>query len=196
MSNRDGKLRARRSEYLSRIFDGQVFDPALILPLLESDDNDLVLDGLCLLQRRLDLPAEPGAAWEGYAGAVSEADRKTLTPAIVRLVERLDRATGNLQREAARTFALIAPDHPATRIVAWLKASDHPTETFHLLAVLAHASPRLADGETAAVANALLSIDRSYVKRDVPRETNWPTRFGELIPMLLKRDPSLAAALV
>jgi putative heme-binding domain-containing protein len=193
---REGKLRARRADFLSHIMDGQAFDPALILPLLDSDDDELVLDGLCLLQRRLDLPAEPSAAWEGYAGSVAEADRKTFTAPVARLIERLDRAPANLQREAARTFALIAAELPPTRVLAWLKASEHPTETLHLLAVLAHCGSLLADGETAVVADALLGLDRAYVKRDVPRETNWPIRFGELVPMLLKRDPKLAPALL
>ncbi len=193
---RDGDLFARRADLVSRTLDGQSFDIAMVLPLLEGENDELVVDGLCLLQRRLELPAEPGTAWEGYAGVVAEADRKILSPAIVRLVERLKPGTSILHREAARTFALVGPGVPATRLVAWLKAAEHPMEQFHLLAVLAHAPAKLADGETAAIADALVGIDRAYTKREIARESNWPTRFGELVAMLLKRDPGLGAAIV
>lgn len=193
---RDGSLLGLRTDLLAKILAGESFDPAVALPLLEAKSEELIVDGLCLIQRRLELPAEPGPAWEGYAGSVAPESRKALTPALVKLLERTKADGGVLQREAARTFGLVVVDEPATRVVSWLKSTANPTDAFHFLAVLAHCGPKLAEGETAAIAKVLLGIDRAYRKSDIPRESNWRTRFGELLPMLFKRDPKLAKALL
>lgn len=193
---RNDKLRDRRNGLLAGILAGDAFDPAKAIPLFESDNDELVIDGLCLLQRRLEMPAEPGDRWEGYAGNVSADDRKVLAPAIVRALDLRTGVMTDVHRELARTFALIAPDEPATRLVDWLKSAESAPDTFHLLACLAHAAPKIGDGETAAVAEVLLNLDRSYGKQKIPRESNWPTRFGELVNLLVKRDPKLAETIL
>jgi putative heme-binding domain-containing protein len=100
--------------------------------------------------------------------------------------------------EQARLFAIVADGDPERfrSVVARLTPTSDPLDDTHYLIVLARmTAPRTPD-ITAAIADALLGLDRKLADRRIARDTNWPLRMAELHAELARKDPQLNAALV
>ena len=133
------------------------------------------LDAVRLIQRVLgDLmaPKTMGTVWEGYS-------RRRATPAVpdtvrTALCAAFPTKNADLDRELARTLAMIEDDDPATlaRIADKLLPDSDPVEDVHYLIVIARMGGKRSAEITQRVADSLVSLDRQAgAAQDEPRET-------------------------
>ena len=168
--------------------------------LLDADLPTTVrLDGVRLLQIALgDLctPKYRGTVWEGY----TRRQTSVTAPETVRLALRRAFPSGDadLDRELARTLALIEDDAPDTRqrILDRITADSSPIDDIHYLIVLARLGSVPAAEQTRQTARALLALDRKCEAGRHNRDTNWPLRIAELHAGLAGRDPRLDGVLL
>ena len=144
-----------------------------------------------------------GTVWEGYSPrrdplwpAGAEGPGKEATIATLRTAFPSGHA--ELDRELARTLAMVADDDPATleEVAGLLTESSHPIEDFHYLIVLARLRAPRPAAVTARVAGALLALDRKLDERRANRDRYWPLRLAELHIELAAKDPALNSAIL
>jgi putative heme-binding domain-containing protein len=137
-----------------------------------------------------------GTVWEGYTGRRPE----PALPANARALLRAAFPSGHadLDRELARTLAMVEDDDPATlrKIADRLTADSDPIDDVHYLIVLARLRGPRSAAISRCIANALLALDRKIVRRHLNRDTNWPLRVAELHAGLAEKDRALNAALL
>ncbi|MFQ3592649.1 MAG: hypothetical protein SNJ82_05580 [Gemmataceae bacterium] len=147
----------------------------------------LQLDGVRLVQRWLGGPPDPkqrGTVWEGYSCTHPEAIHQAVRKALRR---RFPSNEQTLDRELARTLAMIEDDDPAVARAVVAKLGGDPTEDFHYLTVLARLK---APGEKAvlpAVVASLLTLEERLQARKRTVDTNWPARLSEVHAQLARR---------
>jgi putative heme-binding domain-containing protein len=195
---RVGKLLTGPLERTTRALARLDFDVAGLLKD-RSVPAGVRLDAVRLVQRALGgLTAKgaKGTVWEGYS-------RRSATPPLPGGVRELLRGAfpsgdADLDREPARTLAMVEDDDPATlrKVAAKLTPASHPVEDLHYLIVLARLRAPRPAGVTRRVAGALLDLDRKLARRGLNRDSNWPPRVAELHAGLARRDPALNPALL
>jgi putative heme-binding domain-containing protein len=104
----------------------------------------------------------------------------------------------DLQVEAIRTLAMIRPALAEVPQVALSLIDDksHPTSDLHALALLASGTHPAPPERSAAVADALLSIERKVKERGLNTDSQWQNRLRDLWDALLAGDPQLPAHLI
>jgi putative heme-binding domain-containing protein len=101
-------------------------------------------------------------------------------------------------RELSRMLAIIGAGDADLfqRVIDKVTPSSDPVEDIHYLIVLARMTAPRTAAITAAIADALLGLDRKLADRRIARDTNWPLRMAELHAELARKDPALNTALV
>jgi putative membrane-bound dehydrogenase-like protein len=176
-----------------------------ISPVLTGRDapTEARLVAVRLLQRALgDLvyPKIKGTVWEGYTprAGLDAIARQVRTKALELLRRAFPTGNADVDRELARSLAMLQDDDPATlsRAAEILAATLDPVEQVHYLIVLARLTAARQATVTASTADALLSLDRRLTERHQNRDSNWPLRLRELYAELARRDPALSPALL
>jgi putative heme-binding domain-containing protein len=177
----------------------------LVGPLLANSkaQPEARLAGVRIVQLALgDLvsPSLKGTVWEGYS---PRRDLDTLPPqlrakALTALRRAFPAGHADLDRELARTLAMMQDDDPSTlsRVADVLAATDDPVDQTHYLIVLARLKAARPARVTALTAHAILGLDRKLNARHQNRDSNWPLRLRELDAELVRHDPALNAAIL
>ncbi|MHB1422068.1 MAG: DUF7133 domain-containing protein [Gemmataceae bacterium] len=160
---------------------------------------DVKLDAVRIVQLALgDLMAAnvKGTVWEGYSRR--RTDIKVSAEVCSALRTAFPSEHANLDRELARTLAMIEDDDPSTlaKIAELLTAKSDPVEDIHYLIVLARLRAPRTEAITKRVATALLDLDVKIARRHLNRDTNWPLRIAELHAELARKDSDLNEALL
>lgn len=153
--------------------------------------------GLRLLQLTLgDLGERSvrGTIWEGYTATRTVSD----PPLAQQLAAAFPTADHDLNRELARTLAMLAPDDAGLRqrLLDRVGARSDPIEDVHYLAVFARIGGSRTKAETERIVAALLALEGKMVARRLNRDSNWPLRIQELYAGLAAKDQGLHAALL
>lgn len=177
------------------------------IPVVEdstSAEPEARLTAVRAAQRALGDLTEPrlrGTVWEGYT-APRERQQPSTAPSSARLRAALRRAfpstSADLDRELARTLAMLEDDDPSTleKVAARLTTDSTAADDAHYLIVLARlGAPRPAT-VTARSARAILALDRKLDAQGATRDRFWPLRMAELHAGLVRKDPSFDAALL
>ncbi len=88
---------------------------------------------------------------------------------------------------------MLETDRPEAtkKVLAQITDGSHPTRDFHYLTVLARLTAKWQADQTAAIANALVALDKKLAERNVQVKQNWPARFSELVGELIRQSPEL-----
>jgi putative heme-binding domain-containing protein len=166
-------------------------------------DTDLAagvrLETVRVLQRALGdigAPQAKGTVWEGYTSRRDKASLPGGGLAAVRAAFPAGQA--DLDRELARTLAMLEDDDPAALVCTARKltADSHPVEDVHYLIVLARLRAPRASDVTHRVADALVRLDAKCHRLRLNRDANWPLRMAEVHAELARKDPALNATLL
>jgi len=144
-------------------------------------------------------PRLTGTVWEGYSSRRELRGHEDLCrPVLATLREAFPTSDRDLDRELARTLAMLEDGDPATlgKVADRITATSDPVEDIHYLIVLARLRAPRTPTTTAATAPALLALDRKLADRHQNRDTNWPLRIAELYGELARQDPGLHAAML
>lgn len=100
--------------------------------------------------------------------------------------------------ELARLLAFVQATDPTLpgKIASLFTERSAPSADFHYLAVLARLKSPWPTNLTTKLAVAIVSLDRKLDGLEVRPKRNWTPRLTELVPMLLRRDPKLADAML
>jgi putative heme-binding domain-containing protein len=98
-----------------------------------------------------------------------------------------------LDRELARSLALIKTDDPRVSQLATAKLTDSssPIDDIHFLAVLACLNAEPTPEDRAIICRTLLGLDRKITEHGLHRDRHWPLRVAELHGILAEKDPVL-----
>jgi putative membrane-bound dehydrogenase-like protein len=144
-----------------------------------------------------------GTVWEGYSArdpAKLERIKKVEDFDFLcrELAKQLESGVPLVQREAARTLALVgySDDGITRQLGIKLSKDSDPVENIHYLAVLARLGQKPCRELRSTVATAVLTLDSRLDRSKANRDLNWPLRIGELVVELVRLDPDLPAALL
>lgn len=169
--------------------------------LKQSRDRDEQLDAVRLVLLGLGdwrLNGATATAFTGFEPAASLANERELVGAIEKAVlPFFPSGHAALDLELARLLAMLGSARPEAqaRILARCNAQSAAVDDFHHLTALACLSAPGLDQLTAALASALVAMDRKQGGVE-ESEQPWPTRLAEVTQRLLNRAPGLNAALV
>ncbi len=160
-------------------------------------------------------PQVKGTVWEGYSPRWTERwprerersasdrnpisfDAREFSETIAALRQAFPSGHAQLDRELARTLAMVEDADPATldKIAGRLTTTSPPLEDIHYLVVLARLRAPRSAALTTRVADALLALDRKLAQQQANRDRNWPLRMAELHAELARKDVQLNAALL
>ena len=127
-----------------------------------------------------------GTVWEGYSprrdpsGPAGAGGACAKEATIATLRAAFPSGHAELDRELARTLAMVEDDDPATleKVAGLLTESSHPVDDFHYLIVLGRLRAPRPPAVTARVARALLALDRKLDERRANRDRYWPLRLA------------------
>lgn len=175
----------------------------LAVALLESRaaSADVRLAAVRALQKLLgDLGSRrgQGTVWEGYSPRAAEVDGDRAAYVLNALRTLFPTGIEDLDRELSRMLAVLEDSEAETlrKVTARLAAATHPVEDMHYLIVLARLGGARSETVTAAVAEALLALDRKLHARGLTRDRHWPLRIAELHSELARKDQRLNEALL
>jgi putative membrane-bound dehydrogenase-like protein len=157
------------------------------------------LDAIRLLQQVLgDVMSKKaaGTVWEGYTPRIAGLPVPETARAALRAA--FPSGHGELDRELARTLAIIEDDDPAilSKVADRFTKDSDPVEDIHYLIVLARLRAERTPAISTQVATALLALDRKLTQRKLNRDRNWPLRLAEAHAELARKDPRLNATLL
>ncbi len=138
-----------------------------------------------------------GTIWEGYSLRNGtdpwKKDPKGFDAAVRNLRSSFPTGHRELDREIARTLAMIEDNDPETliRVAMKLTPDSDPGEDIHYLAVLARLRGPRKPAVTRQAVRALLDLDRKISNRGLYRDRHWPQRVAELYLELAIRDGAL-----
>lgn len=138
-----------------------------------------------------------GTVWEGYTPR-QVPDKALANEALPALRQAFPSGKPDLDREIARTLAVLEDDDPATlaKVADKLTATSPPIDDVHYLTVLARLRAPRTEAVTTHTASALLALDAKLDKEHAYRDRHWPLRVGEAHVELSAKDPKLNAALL
>jgi putative membrane-bound dehydrogenase-like protein len=144
-----------------------------------------------------------GTVWEGYSARQRVLpppviDSRSFAHAVAVLRDRFPAGNADLDRETARTLAMVEDDDLVllTKLTERLTPSSDPIDDIHYLIVLARLRGPRSASITHRTSEALLALDRKIRQRRLNRDTNWPLRLAEAHAELARKDPALNAALL
>jgi putative heme-binding domain-containing protein len=163
--------------------------------------TDVRLAAVRLIQRALgDIgsPQAKGSVWEGYSPRHPERCKKQAARAAPLLRDAFPTGQADLDREIARTLALLEDDDKSllARVPDRISAASDPVDDVHYLIVFARLRGPRSAALTQRVADALLALDQKLAQRKLNRDTNWPLRISELHAELARMDTQLNAMLL
>lgn len=102
-----------------------------------------------------------------------------------------------LDTEAARLLAMLEDDDKKTPqlLANFLTQSSSASSDFHYLACLARVHASLPENSP-RIAAAILALDRKLGGQETRAKQNWNLRLVELLQQLIRREPSIADALL
>lgn len=105
--------------------------------------------------------------------------------------------TPELDLELARLLAMLGDDDAATAnaVVRFLTDTSNATTDFHYLACLARMRAPISE-HTGRIARSILLLDRKLAGQEQRIKQSWDARLAELVAELLRREPSLADAML
>jgi putative membrane-bound dehydrogenase-like protein len=114
------------------------------------------------------------------------------------LVSFFPTADATADFETARLLAMLEANDPTLpdKLAGLFNDRSAPSSDFHYLTVFSRLKTPAVTNHTAAVAGAVLSLDRKLAGLQQRPKQNWTTRLVEVVQALLKHDPRLAAAMV
>ena len=142
-------------------------------------------------------PSLRGTVWEGYS-PLREPKASEASLALASLRTAFPSGDAALDRELARTLAMLRDDDPATfaGVVAMLGEPSDPIDETHALIVASRLTAPRTPEATARIAHALLGLDRKLDARGARRDRYWPLRLVELVGGLIREDATLPSALL
>lgn len=162
----------------------------------------LRIDALRLLMIGLGdyhLQQPPLELYVGYSTPLPLADHKTsLGRWQVALARILPSGNATLDAEAARLLAVIEASDATvpSKLLSLIHAGSSATMDFHYLIAFSRLKTAAVTNHTAAVAGAVLGLDRKLSGQQQRTKQTWDTRLRELVGELLKKDPRLADAML
>jgi putative heme-binding domain-containing protein len=167
----------------------------------ETNDRETRLSGVRLLQIALgDLMSlrKQGTVWEGYSSRCGPIAGELRSAILAALRPSFPSRQPDLDRELARTLAVLEDDDPATltKVIDRVSAQSDPVDDFHYLIVLACLKGKRSEAITAKTAAALLDLDRKLAARHYHRDRHWPLRLTEAYEELVRKDPGLRQAIL
>lgn len=145
-------------------------------------------------------PNMVNTVWEGYSRRTPAAKIDAETRAAVLAALRAAFPTGHaeLDRELARTLAMLEDDDPALRlrVAERLTETSDPLDDIHYLIVLGRLrGPRTAK-ITSLSARALVGLDAKLDRQQARRDLFFPLRVAELHEELARQDAALNRAII
>jgi putative heme-binding domain-containing protein len=169
---------------------------------LRSNDHELRLNALRLLML-IDgdwcLHNPPQVVYSAYA---LQTPRKEVSPSDKDVRSELRRMypTGdpNFDHEAARYFAMIEDDDPATvgKILARITKDTTARDDVHHLIVLARLKGQREPSQTSSVVDALFSLEKKWQGYQQKIKQNWAARLLEVVVDLARKHPDLPDAML
>ena len=141
-------------------------------------------------------------AVEAYTGYELPNPVKTSDPLFrkIRVAARAVLPSGDsaVDTEAARLLAMLEDDDPKLprQLVSLCNARTSATDDFHFLTVLSRLRGWQTNNVTTNVAHIILSLERKLAGQEQRVKQNWSVRLAEVVQNLLRRDDSLADALL
>ena len=175
---------------------------AALSAIAASQDRSQQLEAIRLVIRALGDYRVENPTLEVYAPYQPAVSLQGLQPLVTRIQHTLREIfptpDPDVNREAARLLAFVEDDAPSTPVatLGLITAQSPPTDDFHYLAVLARLTGPLPSNGIPRLANAILSLDRKWQGRQNRDLLQWKDRLPEVVQPLLRREPSLAVALL
>lgn len=100
-------------------------------------------------------------------------------------------------QEAARLLAMLRDDSPElpSQLAAFWTADSEPTWDLHYLIVLASSRANWPEGLATKVADVLVNLHERLEGKQLRVKLTWGDRLGELVGLLVQREPRLAGIL-
>lgn len=176
----------------------------IALRILKADHPEqLKLDTLRILQLGLGdvfpQSEEIPPVYDGYASSVDlskhEQQLDELRIAVAGLYPTGSEA---IDRELERVIAMIQPanDLLFAKVLNKLTPQSHPVDDIHRLIVLSRIPVQWTGEQRELVARTLVELDSKIVQRQLPQDSSWDDRIGELYVSLVERDRHLPLALL
>lgn len=170
--------------------------------LTQSGVPEQRIDALRLIMMALGdyhLKEPPLELYTGYSTPLSlEAERGLETRLQTALARIIPSGNSTLDAEAARLLAVIQSTNATVpaKLLAPIHAGSSATMDFHYLIAFSRLKTAAVTNHTAAVAGAVLGLDRKLSGQQQRTKQTWDTRLGELVAVLLKNDPRLGDAML
>ena len=103
-----------------------------------------------------------------------------------------------IDHEYGRLIAMIAPDDPQffNLVLNQITDSSNPVEDIHHLIILARLPVERTLGQRNKIAQALVTLESKIESANLPRDSNWDDRIGEMLAAHIRLDPELPAAIL
>jgi putative heme-binding domain-containing protein len=143
-------------------------------------------------------PRKKGTVWEGYSWRRGLSPQGDVKKPSIAIRSAFPSGKPELDREIARTLALLEDDDPATHaaVIERISPQSDPVDDFHYLIVLACLKGKRSVAITAKTAAALVDLDRKITARHYHRDRHWPLRLAETYEELSRKDPELNEAIL
>jgi putative heme-binding domain-containing protein len=173
-----------------------------VLPAVEilesSKDVDLCLDAIRVIMLAYgdwDLASPPAEVYSAYSLPVKERLTQTVLAAARK---RFPSGTERLDIELSRLLAMFEDGDPKSvaKVLAQITAQSPPTRDVHYLIVLARLKAKGDPGQSIAVANAVLGLEKKLQGLQLRIKQTWDDRLGEVISDLLKKHSGLGEAML
>lgn len=136
------------------------------------------------------------ASYETQFSLESQPELLALLRAQVRSI--FPSGTQTVDLEAARLLAILEDDDANTpgKVLSMITEASTPSADFHYLTVLSHLKAQIPDSAGPSIAKAILALDRKLAGRERNTLLNWQQRLVEMADRLVRREPTLPAALL
>lgn len=123
---------------------------------------------------------------------------RELDPVLIAIAKIFPTGDRLLDIELARTAALLTPLNEALHnsLLARVAPDSHPTDDIHYLNCCARFGIIPGQEQREQIARALLLIDKKIEARNLPTDSGWNERIGELYTELATRDVDLPGAII
>ena len=139
------------------------------------------------------------AVYDGYASRLDLAPyERLLDPYRTRLAAVYPAGQKRLDRELARILSMLRPYNTELLSKLLAKITDHsnPIEDIHQLIVASRIPVGRTEQQRAAIASALVRLDKKIHDRKLRQDFNWGDRIGEMYTELARLDPGLPLAIL